>query len=193
MSLAVPFPVEGLLTERLVLHAASRRHAPALQRYALDNRAHLKRWEPARPDEFYSLPAIESRLAAMEQEIAAAGALYLVMLTRDDGALVGCCNFTNIVRGVFQACHLGFSLGHAFEGRGFMHEALAAAIAYLFDAVGLHRIMANHRPENERSARLLARLGFEREGFARSYLKIDGQWADHVLTSLINPAERGAA
>ncbi|RKP45193.1 GNAT family N-acetyltransferase [Trinickia fusca] len=193
MSLAAPFPVEGLLTERLVLQAASRHHASALQRYSLDNRTHFKRWEPARPDEFYSLHAVESRLAAAEQDMAAASALYLMLLTRHDGTLIGCCNFTNIVRGVFQACHLGFSLGHAFEGSGFMHEALTAAIAYTFDTVGLHRIMANHRPENERSGRLLARLGFEREGFAHSYLKIDGQWADHVLTSLINPAERAVA
>jgi len=58
----------------------------------------------------------------------------------------------------------------------------------VFDAMQLHRIMANYRPENERSARLLARLGFEKEGEARAYLRINGVWADHVLTALINPA-----
>ena len=67
-----------------------------------------------------------------------------------------------------------------------MREALTSAITYIFDEIGLHRIMANIRPENVRSARLLERLRFEREGLARSYLKINGVWADHVLTSLIN-------
>ncbi|WP_338941435.1 GNAT family N-acetyltransferase [Paraburkholderia sp. 22B1P] len=100
--------------------------------------------------------------------------------------MVGDCNFTNIVRGPFQACHLGFSLAKRFEGQGLMREALTSAITYIFDEIGLHRIMANIRPENVRSARLLERLGFEREGLARSYLKINGVWADHVLTSLIN-------
>jgi ribosomal-protein-alanine N-acetyltransferase len=38
-----------------------------------------------------------------------------------------------------------------------------------------------------RSERLLARLGFEREGYAKAYLKIAGQWQDMVLNSLINP------
>jgi len=47
-------------------------------------------------------------------------------------------------------------------------------------------VMANYRPENERSHRLLQRLGFEQEGRARSYLNIDGRWRDHILTSLIN-------
>jgi ribosomal-protein-alanine N-acetyltransferase len=46
--------------------------------------------------------------------------------------------------------------------------------------------MANYRPQNERSARLLERLGFTREGLAKDYLFIDGAWRDHVLTSLTN-------
>ena len=49
--------------------------------------------------------------------------------------------------------------------------------------------MASYRPENDRSGRLLASLGFEHEGLAKAYLKIDGQWADHVLTSLVNPKD----
>lgn len=100
--------------------------------------------------------------------------------------MVGECNFTNIVRGPFQACHLGFSVAERFEGRGLIREALTPAISYIFEQVGLHRVMASYRPENIRSARLLERLGFEREGLARSYLRINGVWADHVLTSLVN-------
>jgi len=38
----------------------------------------------------------------------------------------------------------------------------------------LYRIMANDRPENLRSARLLTHLGFETEGKARAYLQING-------------------
>ena len=59
---------------------------------------------------------------------------------------------------------------------------------FMFAAMRLHRIMANFRPENERSRRLLQRLGFVEEGFARAYLFIDGAWRDHVLTSLTNPS-----
>ena len=68
-----------------------------------------------------------------------------------------------------------------------MEEALRAANAFVFDAMRMHRVMANYRPENERSRRLLERLGFEREGLARNYLFIDGAWRDHVLTSLTHP------
>jgi len=48
---------------------------------------------------------------------------------------------------------------------------------------------ASHPPRNLHSAALLARPGFEREGYARSYLRIDGKWEDMVLSSLINPAD----
>jgi [ribosomal protein S5]-alanine N-acetyltransferase len=190
MSSAQFFPFEGLPTVRLVLRAASRAYAPALLAYCVDNRAHLKRWEPFRPDDSYTLRTVETRLATMEREMAAQSALHLLLVGKDSGELIGCCNFTNIVRGVFEACHLGFSIAHSHEGQGLMREALVAGIGHVFGTLGLHRIMANHLPANERSARLLAQLGFEREGLARAYLRIDGVWADHVLTSLINPADR---
>ncbi len=82
---------------------------------------------------------------------------------------------------------LGFGLDHRLEGQGFMHEALRAAIDHVFDALSIHRIQANHQPQNLRSAALLRRLGFVVEGYARDYLRLDGAWRDHVLCSLTNP------
>jgi [ribosomal protein S5]-alanine N-acetyltransferase len=70
-----------------------------------------------------------------------------------------------------------------------MFEALTVVIAYAFNDMGLHRIMANYIPTNERSGRLLRRLGFVVEGYARDYLFLAGNWQDHILTSLINPAK----
>ena len=71
-----------------------------------------------------------------------------------------------------------------------MHAALRLLIAFAFDELHLHRIMANHMPRNERSARLLHRLGFVREGLAHRYLLINDVWEDHELTSLTNDAWR---
>lgn len=75
-----------------------------------------------------------------------------------------------------------------FEGKGYMSEAIRAVIRYAFEERKLHRIMANYMPGNERSARLLERLNFEREGVAREYLYIRDRWEDHVLTALTNRA-----
>nr|WP_074769490.1 GNAT family N-acetyltransferase [Paraburkholderia fungorum] len=186
---ATNYPAEGVATERTILRAAHEDHATELLKYYKGNRQHLQLWEPSRPERFFELDAISERLRVMARQTSTGHALHLLMFEHEGNRLIGECNFTNIVRGPFQACHLGFSIASEFEGRGLMREGLAAAIDHTFTTLRLHRIMANYRPENIRSERLLVQLGFEKEGLARSYLQIDGAWADHVLTSKINPAD----
>lgn len=182
-------PATGLTTDRLRLIPAQVVHAESVQAYLLENQTHLQPWEPLRNAAFFERQAVIERLHGMEERNATGDALHLLLFSRGDGQLAGICNFTNIIRGVFQACHLGYSIAEWQQGQGLMHEALTAAIAHVFQDMKLHRIMANYQSDNTRSAHLLARLGFQREGEARSYLLINGAWTDHVLTSLINPAD----
>ena len=106
---------------------------------------------------------------------------------RENNAEVnGTLEFSQIARGPFQACYLGYGIGKRHEGKGLMYEGARAAIDYAFRDLNLHRIMANHLPDNHRSASLLQRLGFMRECIAKEYLRINGDWRDHVLNSLTN-------
>lgn len=66
-----------------------------------------------------------------------------------------------------------------------MYQALEKIIPYVIEAFDLHRVMANYIPGNEKSAKLLNRLGFEKEGYAKKYLKLGGYWQDHILTALV--------
>ena len=102
--------------------------------------------------------------------------------------MIGRINYTQIARGPFQSCMLGYAIDHAHEGQGLMREALEATIEHVFAVLRLHRIQANYVPDNARSGRLLERLGFVSEGLAKDYLFIDGAWRDHVLTARLNPA-----
>ncbi|MEM9067396.1 MAG: GNAT family N-acetyltransferase [Myxococcota bacterium] len=176
-----------LLTPRLKLWMPPPERAEEVVAYFERNRSHLEPWEPARPSGFYSRRFWEARLAANIQEQASSQSMRLFLELRGSGRLVGSCNFSNVMRGAFQACHLGYAIGAAEQGRGFMHEALSGALPFAFEQLALHRIMANYQPVNERSGRLLRRLGFVVEGYARDYLYIDGAWRDHVLTSLTRP------
>jgi len=104
----------------------------------------------------------------------------LFLFDRDDpGEIIGSVTFSNIVRGAFQSCYLGYRLDETRVGTGLMREALIAAIRYMFQMEGLHRIEANVMPHNDRSVRLLQRLGFRNEGRAQRYLNIQGRWEDH--------------
>jgi ribosomal-protein-alanine N-acetyltransferase len=175
-----------LKTARLILTPPLLADAEAMLDYYLRNRLGFQPWEPRRDESFYTLEGMRARISAMTEKMLAQQSLHLLLRMPGSAEILGECGFTNIVRGPFQACHLGFSVGQGFEGKGLMAEALRCAIGFVFDELALHRVMANYRPENERSHRLLQRLGFEQEGLARAYLNIDGAWRDHILSSLIN-------
>lgn len=187
---AVTLPEDfEIVTERLRLRLHDVSLASPVSHYYVRNRAHFAACCPLRDPSFHSLDAWQSRSAELRQASLSGQALQLLLFRRDNSSdeVVGDINFTNVVRGVFQAAYLGYDLDREQVGRGFMHEALSAAIAHVFGPMNLHRIMANYVPTNERSARVLRRLGFQVEGFARDYLFLEGQWKDHLLTSLSNP------
>jgi ribosomal-protein-alanine N-acetyltransferase len=179
----------ALETERLVLVAAGPEHAISFRDYVARNREHFAPFMPPQPADYYTLEFWHARLSAERREMEEGQALRFVFFERDriGSPVVGDCSFTEIVRGPFQACYLGYRLDRQVVGRGFMDEALRAAIRYAFTEMKLHRIMANYQPTNERSGRLLRRLGFTVEGYARDYLFVAGAWRDHILTSLTNP------
>ncbi|HVA38281.1 MAG TPA: GNAT family N-acetyltransferase [Candidatus Dormibacteraeota bacterium] len=178
-----------LVTPRLVVRTPLLSDGARLLAYVTRNRPRFVPWDPTPPEGYFTESFWVERCEYIQFEIAEGRALSLVMTDRADlsGALAGRINFTAIERGVFDACRLGYSVDGAYEGRGLMREALEAAIAYVFDDLGLHRIMANYQPTNERSGNLLRRLNFAVEGYARDYLFINGAWRDHVLTARINP------
>jgi [ribosomal protein S5]-alanine N-acetyltransferase len=165
------------------LHAT---HTDALLGYYLRNAAHFKPWDPARPASFWEPQSFARTVQGWVQLCESGSAVRFVMRLKAaaEYSVIGTINFSNIVGRPFQACTLGYAMDEAHTGQGLMREGLTAAIAYMQRERAMHRIMANHLPHNHKSAATLAALGFEREGYARDYLQIDGRWQDHVLTAL---------
>jgi [ribosomal protein S5]-alanine N-acetyltransferase len=95
------------------------------------------------------------------------------------GRIVGVVNVNNIVRGLFQSAYLGYYVGAAFAGHGYMTEGLALVVRYAFTELALHRLEANIQPPNVASIALVRKCGFRREGFSPRYLQAGGQWQDH--------------
>ena len=123
-------------------------------------------------------------------------AAYLERAARDDqasylirhracGSLVGVVNVNNIVRGGLQSGALGYGAFASHAGQGLMTRGLRAVLGSVFGDLGLHRVEANIQPGNTRSIGLVQRLGFEKEGFSRRYLKIGGEWRDHERWALL--------
>jgi ribosomal-protein-alanine N-acetyltransferase len=174
-----------LKSERLVMRIPMESDAPELLRYRIDNRAHLAPWEPLREHIYYTLDHCLQTIADARETARLDRGYAFAVFDAQSNEWVATFNLANIVRGVFQACHLGYGIAAARQGQGLMCEALTTGLAFAFGPLGLHRVMANYMPHNHRSALLLARLGFVREGYAKRYLNIAGHWEDHVLTALV--------
>ncbi|HYM00954.1 MAG TPA: ribosomal protein S5-alanine N-acetyltransferase [Blastocatellia bacterium] len=185
----VQIEIPSILTERLILTLPGENDAARMARYATENREHLAPWESLRDDEYFMEANWVSQIELWRNEFSEGRSLRLALLDRfePESDILGHCGFSNIVRGPFHACYLGYSLDHRAVGKGLMFEALTAGIDYAFKTLKLHRIMANYMPSNARSGKLLRRLGFVVEGYARDYLKIAGRWEDHIMTSLTTP------
>lgn len=176
-----------LESARTILRLAEPDDVSAIIDYYTSNRVHLAPFEPVKSEDFYTESywclEVKARLDAFGSD----QSLKLFLFEKEHSKqIIGSINFANFVRGVFQSCTLGYSIAAAFEGKGYMTEALKVAIGYVFTKLNMHRIMAAYLPDNQRSSRLLKRLGFVVEGYAHDYLMISGQWQDHILTSLIN-------
>ena len=109
----------------------------------------------------------------------------LLVLRNEDTALAGVFNFSEIVRGAFHSAYVGYYAFAPLAGDGYMTEGFALALDYAFRRLALHRIEANVQPANRRSLALVTRIGFEREGYSRRYVKIGGRWRDHLRFALL--------
>ncbi len=109
----------------------------------------------------------------------------LLLIRREDQAILGAISLSEIVRGVFQNAYLGYWIGAPFAQQGYMREGLALALDHAFRSLRLHRLEANIQPANTASIQLVESLGFRREGFSPRYLKIGGRWRDHERWAIL--------
>jgi [ribosomal protein S5]-alanine N-acetyltransferase len=177
----------SLQTSRTRIRLADEADALKLLQYRVENRDHLAPWEPLRESDYYTLSHCIQSIADGREHARLDRSYPLIAFDIDEQTILATFTFANIVRGAFQACHLGYGVAARAQGKGLMREVLEPGIEWAFGELGLHRVMANYLPRNERSAKLLAQLGFEREGYAKRYLQIAGVWEDHVLTARMCP------
>lgn len=170
--------MKKLTTKRLILRPPQLQDLIGLKAFEKRNKTHLDPWGKA-------VGPAANRLASSIQDMAEGRSIRFFLFSKEDPqTMIGMCNFTQIFRGVFQACSLGYKIDKDYEGQGLMFEALQCTIRYIFEGAGLHRIEANYMPRNSRSANTLENLGFAIEGYAKNYLLINDKWEDHILTAL---------
>jgi len=145
------------------------------------SREFLKPWEPTWPADDLTRSAFRRRIRRYAEDLRTDQGYAFLIVRNTDGVLVGGLTLANIRRGVAQAASVGYWMGQPFIRRGHMTAAVRAVIPFALATLRLHRLEAACIPTNAASIRLLENTGFEREGYAKEYLCINGIWQDHLL------------
>lgn len=154
------------------------------------SRDFLTPWEPVWQENDLTRSAFRARVRRYRRDIKQGTAYPFFIFEAGGGALLGGLTLTHVRRGVSQAASLGYWMGAPFAGRGYMSAAVRAVVGYAFEELRLHRVEAACLVHNTASIRLLERVGFKREGLARCYLCIAGEWQDHLLFALLRDDPR---
>lgn len=165
------------------------RDAAELAAMHMRNREFFEQFSPSPPDEFYTeayqRQAISKQLAdRLEDRMYS----YVICL-KEDHRIIGGVGLSFVNRGPLQSCMIGFVLDQAYNGKGYMTEAVKQVVRHAFEELKFHRIYGEASPRNPGSIRVLEKAGFHKEGIARSNVKINGKWEDHQVLAIINPSD----
>ena len=162
---------------------------PAVAAAYRRNREHLGRWDPDRPERFYTdegqVEDVAKHLEAREND------RRYVFLLWYDGAVAGRVVLDNLVRGVMQGATVGYWVDHDHLRKG-LAVGLVEHVAAAATELGLHRLEAGTMLANVASQGVLKRAGFTEYGVVEKFLFLNGEWRDHVLFQRIlhdNPLE----
>ncbi len=169
-----------LRTSRLVLRRFTPADAPAFAAYRSDpDVARYQSWDaPVTLDDAVELVGTLS--AGKPRDLG--WFQYAVERVEQPGLIgdVGVCR----TDGGRQA-ELGFTFAPEHQGRGYAAEAVRRVVEFLLVEEGLHRVTAGADGRNVRSARLLERVGFRREGHLVASTWMKGEWTDDLLFGLL--------
>ncbi len=169
-------------TDRLYLQvlAPTEQNAKKVLHLYDNNRSLFEPFELDRQKNFYS---IGYQLALLQTE-------YNMFMNRDivrfylfkknaPDTIIGTVAFHEIRKNFFHSCDIGYKLDGAHQHMGFATEAIMGAMGIMHDEYSMHRINAYVIPSNERSLKLLSRIGYVDEGLQKDYIFMHGNWQDH--------------
>lgn len=176
----MPLPTPTLPTARLLLRPFAERDAQAI--YALQSNARVLRyWDSPPWTERSRADAFIAACRKMEEE--GSGARFAIE-TRDNGAFVGWCTMFRW-NPVHRSLGIGYCLDEPAWGKGYATEAVRAMLQWAYGTLDLNRVEAELDTRNAASARVLEKLGFEREGLRREDCVVSGEVSDSWIYGLL--------
>lgn len=180
-TISTPEPLPPIAGDTVTLRTPQMADFAAWSALREASREFLTPWEPTWPTDDLTRAAFRQRMRRYAEDQRTDQAYPFFVFRKADNMLIGGLVLASIRRGVAQAASLGYWIGVPYARRGYMTAALRVLIPTAFDGLRVHRLEAACIPTNAASIRLLEKTGFQREGYAREYLCINGTWQDHLL------------
>jgi len=163
--------------------------AEDLLKLEVENRDFFQLYAPLKDEKFYTIDGqverIEKNVLLTKQDSVYSFGIFLT----DSKQLIGNVTLSEVARGNYQSCWIGYYLDRKHNGKGYMTKAVKLVVDYGFNELKLHRIEAGVMPHNIRSIKVLEKAGFHKEGIAIENVKINGRWENHQTLAIVNNEE----
>ena len=179
------FPHNYIESSRIIIRHPKRRDWRAWVNLRQESHNFLQKWEPYWDIKQCNKSGYMRQLKTQRTKAAYDQAYSFLCFKKDSKVLLGGINISNIQRGVVQTCNIGYWLGEKNIGNGYMEESIKAIIPYIYEQLKIHRIQAFTLENNIASRKLIEKVNFKKEGVLREAMKINNEWRDHVIYSLL--------
>ncbi len=182
-------PIRPIAYGSVALRPVSRRDYWRLQYLLTQDRDWLEPWEATTPG-LRTVVNAGWMISSLKSQARRGTGLGFVILY--NGIIVGQLNVASIQHGSVSSATIGYWIAKSAAGNNITPTAVALAIDYLMDEVGLHRIEIDIRPENGPSLRVVEKLGLRLEGIKERFIHIDGAWRDHKVFAITAEEKKGS-
>jgi ribosomal-protein-alanine N-acetyltransferase len=182
-------PIRPIAHGFVALRPVGRRDYWRLQYLLTEDRDWLEPWEATTPG-LRTVVNAGWMISSLKSQARRGTGLGFVILY--ENVVVGQLNVANIQHGSVSSATIGYWISRAAAGKNITPTAVALAIDYLMDDLGLHRIEIDIRPENLPSLRVVEKLSLRLEGIKERFIHIDGAWRDHKVFAITAEEKNGS-
>ena len=175
-----------LVTDRLVLTLSNTKLTEGVWRFHNENKDAFADTEPRRPADFYTWKGVRANLKYDDKLSRKCEEFRFWIQAKGSKEIIGTVCISSILFGSVKSCFLSYKIAEKHQGKGYASEAVKEIIHFAFTVLQLHRIESYVMPRNQKSLRVMEKLGFMPEGVSRRCLEVNGVWEDHVRFSLLN-------
>jgi ribosomal-protein-alanine N-acetyltransferase len=133
---------------------------------------------------FYSISDAEKLIESVEESYKKETGINWGIFEKHSNSFVGDFGFFRIIPEHCRA-EIGYALSPNYWGKGYMNETINRMVRFGFNNMRLHSIEANVNPDNEKSKKVLEKIGFKKEAYFRENYLFNNKFLDSIIYSLL--------